>query len=77
MTFRLIYLIFIQISNDFIVYFLYLFYKSIGLEDTFHATNETPMNNDSMNNQPGTFENTVWTPLESTKLLRTTVNGKT
>jgi len=52
----------------------------LSFEDTFHATNETPKNNSSINNQPGTsgtYENTqIWTPLDSTKLLRTTEKQK-
>uniref|UniRef100_A0A2S2PCC7 Uncharacterized protein n=1 Tax=Schizaphis graminum TaxID=13262 RepID=A0A2S2PCC7_SCHGA len=51
----------------------------LNLEDTLRATNETPMDN-SIDNQPGTsgtYENThLWTPLESTKLLRTTEKHK-
>lgn len=67
-------------SNEFIVGILYIYFiEVLNLEDTLHATNETLMNN-PINNQPGTssiYENThLWTPLESTKLLRTTEKHK-
>jgi len=52
----------------------------LSFKDTFDATNETPMNNSSTNNQPGTsgtYEKPQsWTPLDSTKLLRTTEKHK-